>query len=40
MLKNMLASFGAEEGLAGPVSTLVRSLGLALPDDDDDEEDT
>lgn len=35
MLKNMLASFSAEEGLSGPVSTLIRSLGLSLPQDAD-----
>ncbi|CEO95238.1 SGT1 protein [Plasmodiophora brassicae] len=35
LLENLLASYKAQAGLAGPVSNLMQSLGVHLPDDDD-----
>ena len=35
LVKNLLASYSSQQGLAGPVSNLLGSLGLSLPDDDD-----
>lgn len=37
LLKNMFESYSAQQGLAGPVGNIMRSLGHALPDDDPDE---
>ena len=34
MVKNLLASYSAQQGLAGPTSTLLGALGISLPDDD------
>ena len=31
LVKNLLDSFSAQEGLAGPASNIMQSLGLALP---------
>eukprot|EP00898_Chlorokybus_atmophyticus_P001396 jgi/Chlat1/2257/Chrsp17S02567 len=36
LVKNMLASYSAQEGLAGPASTLLGAMGLNLPDNLDD----
>jgi hypothetical protein len=36
LLKNMLQSYSAQQGLAGPVSNVMRSLGIALPEEDND----
>ena len=35
LVKNLLASYSAQQGLAGPVSNLLGSMGLSLPDDQD-----
>ena len=35
LVKNLLDSYSAQNGLAGPVSNLLGSMGLALPDDVD-----
>lgn len=33
LLKNVLDSYSAQQGLAGPVSNILGSLGIQLPDD-------
>ena len=38
LVKNLLASYSAQQGLAGPVSNLLGSMGLKLPDDQDEQE--
>ncbi|KAL1508008.1 hypothetical protein AB1Y20_007606 [Prymnesium parvum] len=38
LVKNLLASYSAQHGLAGPVSNLLGSMGLELPDDQDQQE--
>ena len=35
LVKNLLQSYSAQDGLAGPVSNLLGSMGLTLPDDRD-----
>ena len=35
LVKNLLASYSEQQGLAGPVSNLLGSMGLTLPDDRD-----
>ena len=35
LLRNMLQSFSAQEGMAGPVGNILRSLGMSLPEDAD-----
>lgn len=38
LLKNLLKSFSAQAGEAGPASTLLGSMGLSLPDEDSEME--
>ena len=35
LVKNLLASYSAQQGFSGPVSNLLGSLGLTLPEDAD-----
>ena len=35
LVKNLLASYSSQQGMAGPASNLLGSLGLSLPDDQD-----
>ena len=35
LVKNLLASYSAQDGLAGPVSNLLGAMGLSLPEDAD-----
>ena len=35
LVKDLLASYSSQQGLAGPVSNLLGSMGLTLPDDKD-----
>ena len=35
LVKNLLESYSSQQGLAGPVSNLLGSMGLSLPDDRD-----
>jgi len=35
LLQNVLKSYSAQNGMAGPVSNMLGSLGLQLPDDTD-----
>ena len=35
LVKNLLSSYSSQDGLAGPVSNLLGSMGLSLPDDQD-----
>lgn len=37
MIKNLLQSYQAQEGYAGPFSNIMHELGINLPNDDDDE---
>lgn len=33
LVKNMLESYGAQQGLPGPASNILNSMGIALPKD-------
>ena len=35
LVKNLLESYSSQHGLAGPVSNLLGTMGLTLPDDRD-----
>ena len=36
LVKNLLESYSSQHGLAGPASNLLGSMGLQLPDDEDE----
>lgn len=35
LLKNLLESYNSQQGLPGPTSTLLQSMGIAFPDNTD-----
>ena len=39
LVKNLLASYDAQDGFSGPVSNMLSSMGLSLPDSSDPKED-
>jgi len=36
LVKNFLESYSSQQGLAGPAGNILNSLGILLPDDNDD----